>query len=269
MQHLEYLWRAPSMPSWENACKSGQCNEVQARWWEPKPVEELYDIIQDPWEVNNLAGDPAYQDRLVTMRNACFEKGISILDAGFLPEAERNIRSGEIATYDYMRSGEVPYQEIVDVAAMASLGDPDNLDLLVEKLEHEDSGVRYWAARGLRLLLDHLSPHVEQIRSAAFDPSLNVSATCAEILYLLGEREMAVRSLSRVLQSEESKARLHALNCIDHVGGTGEEFVGDCIRILKGYGELDRGRQYDARLIKWLFQKWEINPVDQGIEFTW
>jgi N-sulfoglucosamine sulfohydrolase len=57
-QHLEYLWRAPSIRSWEQAYLAGQCNEIQSAFWQPKPVEELYDTQNDPWEINNLACRP-------------------------------------------------------------------------------------------------------------------------------------------------------------------------------------------------------------------
>ena len=61
------------MRSWEEAFKAGECNEVQSRLWNSKPVEELYDTENDPWEVNNLAGDPAYSERLASMREASFQ----------------------------------------------------------------------------------------------------------------------------------------------------------------------------------------------------
>ena len=58
-QHINYLWQAPSMRSWEQAFLAGECNEVQSAFWKTKPSEELYDTENDPWEVNNLAADPA------------------------------------------------------------------------------------------------------------------------------------------------------------------------------------------------------------------
>jgi N-sulfoglucosamine sulfohydrolase len=63
-QYIEYLWRAPSCRSWEEAYLAGNCNEAQSAFWEEKPAEELYDVAADPWEVNNLAADPAYSDIL-------------------------------------------------------------------------------------------------------------------------------------------------------------------------------------------------------------
>src|SRR3546814_8310522 len=58
-QHVEFLWRAPSMRSWEKAYKAGELDSVQSVFWRPKPYEELYDCEADPHNIHNLAADPA------------------------------------------------------------------------------------------------------------------------------------------------------------------------------------------------------------------
>ena len=47
----------------------GKLTPQQAVFWAlSKPREELYDVINDPWETNNLAGDPAMQSVLEDLR---------------------------------------------------------------------------------------------------------------------------------------------------------------------------------------------------------
>ncbi len=49
--------------------KEGGLNEIQNRFWAAeRPAEELYDIVNDPFEINNLADDPVYSDRLAELR---------------------------------------------------------------------------------------------------------------------------------------------------------------------------------------------------------
>ena len=257
MQHLEYLWRAPSMRSWERAYLAGECNEVQSRYWKTKPVEELFDTENDPWEVNNLAADPAYAQKLDQMRMAMMEKSKEIRDAGFIPEADRIVRTGGRPAYDYMRSATLPFEEIRQAAFMATEADPENLERLTAMLENDDSAIRYWGLQGLIILGEKAVPSPEQVKKAALDSSWNVSVLAAEYLYMRGEKELATEALHRVLASDQPMARTAALNCIDVIGAGPGDFLQSCQDILESYELIDR--QYDVRVIQWLFEKWGLN----------
>lgn len=263
MQQLEFLWRAPSMQSWEREYLAGRCNEVQERFFKPKPVEELFDTENDPWEVHNLAGDPAYAEKLLDMRMACLEKAQSIRDAGFIPETERNIRSGDQAIYDYMRNPELPYDEILEAAMIASRRKADNLDRLRKMLEHEDSAIRYWGIQGLLQLGEVAGPALEDIAGAAFDDSWNVSVIAAEILYRQGRKDLSIECFRRILDCEFDMIRTMALNSIDNVGGSAEEFLDMCKVIPAKYDDIER--QYDIRALQGLVKKWGVEPASVGL----
>ena len=53
-----------------------------------KPPEELYDIQADPYELDNLADNPAYAADMVRLRQALDEWEASFPDLGMLPEEE-------------------------------------------------------------------------------------------------------------------------------------------------------------------------------------
>jgi N-sulfoglucosamine sulfohydrolase len=262
MQQLDYLWKAPSMASWEEEFKAGRCNEVQARFFNTKPVEELFDTENDPWEINNLAKDPAYADRLITMRIACLKKAISIVDAGFIPETDRNIRAGETPIYDYMRSESVPYEEILAAAVTASDSKPLNLDKLVLMLKHDDSAIRYWGIQGLLLLGEDARPALQEIGEAAFDKSWNVSVLGAEVLYRMGMKAESIKAFHRVLDCDQAMIRTIALSSINDIGGTPEEFLDICSVIPGKYEK--PGNQYDIRAFEGLLKKWDIDPATLG-----
>jgi arylsulfatase A-like enzyme len=263
MQQLEYLWRAPSMQSWEQEYLAGRCNEVQARFFEPKPVEELFDTENDPWEVNNLAHDPAQAERLLRMRTACLEKAVSMRDAGFIPETERNIRAGEMAIYDYMRSPDLPYKKILGAAVTASSKMPDNLNRLKEMLKHDDSAIRYWGIQGLLMLDEEARPALGDIGVAAFDDSWNVSVIASEILYRMGIKDKAIEAFQRLLDCDEDMIRTLALNSIDDIGGSAGEFLEMCRLVPAKYDNPER--QYDVRALLGLLKKWDIEASAVGL----
>jgi uncharacterized sulfatase len=72
----------------------GELTDAQALFFAPrKPPEELYDLVDDPWETNNLAGDPAMSRVLEELR-AKLDAWIEDLhpqlgwrDKGAVPEA--------------------------------------------------------------------------------------------------------------------------------------------------------------------------------------
>lgn len=61
----------------------------QALWFQqPKPKEELYDVINDPHQVNNLAQNPKYHKQLIALRKECENWVAQIDDKGLQPESE-------------------------------------------------------------------------------------------------------------------------------------------------------------------------------------
>ncbi|RIH64042.1 DUF229 domain-containing protein [Mariniphaga sediminis] len=267
-QHLEYLWRAPSVGSWEQAYLNGDCNETQSIFWNTKPAEELYDTENDPWEVNNLAGDPAYKDVLIRMRAANHEWVSRIEDTGFIPEADRIDRTGEMPVYDYMRSGQIDLEPVIDAAETATLGNPENLKTLQSFLKNDESAIRYWGATGLLILGENATPAKNDLLAALNDESANVVTVAAEALYNLGEKEPAKKALLSVLENPNGFARCHALNTIDCIGEKSPEIVEGVVNMIKGLPEMDRSR-YDLRAAKWLIDKWNLAPEDFGLNFSW
>ena len=60
----------------------------QAAYFKPKPGEELYDIKNDPWELNNLASSPKHKHLLDTMRAELNKWIVETDDQGRFSESE-------------------------------------------------------------------------------------------------------------------------------------------------------------------------------------
>ncbi len=72
--------------------KDGKLNEAQAFMWGPRVPEELYDLENDPHEINNLADDPKYAEVLAEHR-AILEEWIKETDdQGQHPESVESLR---------------------------------------------------------------------------------------------------------------------------------------------------------------------------------
>ena len=86
---VTYRERIPTMQELLRLRDASQLNEVQAQWFrETKPAVELFDCEADPHELNNLAEDPAYQEKLAALSAEMDRWLEAIGDQPNLPEKE-------------------------------------------------------------------------------------------------------------------------------------------------------------------------------------
>ena len=266
-QFIDYLWRAPSIRSWEAAYLAGECNEVQSIFWNTKPVEELYDTENDPWEVNNLAANSSYLEVLERMRAANRSWILEIKDAGFIPEATLVDLTENTNAYDYMRSGKVNLTQLVDAAEYATNPNPDP-QKLADMLDSDNIALTYWGATGLLILGEKARPALSKLKELASNHSHNGAIVAAECLYVLGEKESGTETLLRALRSENPFARVLALNVVDYVDDNSPEMRQAVVDMVKRIGDFNRNN-YDLRMAKFLLAKWEIDPQTLGIDMNW
>ncbi len=256
-QHQNYLWNALSVQSWEEAYNEGKCNSSQSIFWNEKPNEELYDVVNDPWEINNLANNPDYNDVLLRMRNENRKWVSSIHDAGFIPEAELVKNTSSIAPYDYLRANELSLDSIIDAAEKVTCESSVSIEHCIRYLKNDNSAIRYWGATGILIRKDSAMNAIPVLIEALNDSSPDVAIVSAETLYNLGEKEKAIKTLLKLLEDPQTEARCHALNVIDCLDIFSEAIHEKVKHILNSNPE--RIRDNDVRLAKWMVQKWETN----------
>lgn len=84
----EYRLHMPMMQEILRLKEKDSLNEELKRWFSLKPVEELYNVQNDPFELNNLATNPAYSNMLIKMRSALDDWIRLMRDKGFMQEKD-------------------------------------------------------------------------------------------------------------------------------------------------------------------------------------
>ncbi len=254
-QHINYLWKAKSMQSWEEACKSKNCNEKQARFWGTKPAEELYEISSDPHNVNNLVNDSQYKTILEKMRQANDNWLTEIKDKNFIPEGEYLKLTKDTNGYEYFSSENYNFDTIKKTAEIATSGDAGKLNDLIEALQNSDPLVRYWGAVGCCVLKDKAAPAKELLLAAVQDSSLDLRIVAAEALYNIGEKASAKKALKEILQINTftkwgpmEMIRCHAFNVVDLMDKEDKIFFENEIKTIAGREE----KGYDKRMAEYL-----------------
>ncbi|SMO73681.1 Arylsulfatase A [Fodinibius sediminis] len=255
-QHLWYLWKAPSMRSWEQEYKEGTLNEIQRQFFESKPVEELYDLSEDPYTVHNLASDPEYEDDLKRLRkkNARWvrEQG----DLGFIPEGIIDSLRGDQTLYEAVREKGVPIETIIETAEMASRGEKKYMDELAERLSHEDPSVRFWAAMGMAIGHEHAGGYIGLLKERSEDPVGTVRVAAAEALYASDRKETAFTIMDDALDHPEDHVKLQVLNLLESIrpDPIPEELMNHLQRLADTYEGRDGSGNYVFRASNWLVE---------------
>ncbi len=264
-QPLSYLFRARSINSWQREWESGNLDDIQSLFWKSKPREELYDTENDPWEVNNLADDPAYSPILLRMREENLNWVNRIGDSGFIPEAELIQLTKGTTVYDFLRSGDVNLSSIIDAAEKASTASSDSLPILLEYLDSENSAIRFWGATGLRIIQNDAKSEIEKLKQAMNDDSITVTNVLSEVLYNLGEHDMARSKLIENLEKGNHYSRVHTLNVIDVLDFDDNVTKQAMLRFYERNFENDRSR-YDLRMGRYLLKKWGLK-INSGPDY--
>ncbi|MBA2113991.1 sulfatase-like hydrolase/transferase [Bremerella alba] len=218
-QHIDYMFQTPTTQVWKEMYDAGELNESQSHFWEEKPSEELYDLVNDPDEVNNLAGDPKYAEQHVVLREVLYQWQAAIGDIGFLPEDEIHARSGELTPFELRQK--YPLTLVMGVAMLASTRDPERLPVLISQLSSQESAVRYWAALGILMQKETAVEQARsQLRAALDDQSPSVRCIAAETLGCYGNDEdvkLALDTLGKLADPTENGVYVSmlALNSID------------------------------------------------------
>jgi arylsulfatase A-like enzyme len=189
--HLDYAWKVPAMASWERAFKAGQCDEIQSIFWREKPTEELYDETADPYEVHNLATNPAHAADLARLRTALHDQMLANRDAGVLPESEMAAmpaKAGSVyaATHD---PATYPVERVLDAADVASQRDPAAVPKLIEWSKDSFPAVRYWAAVGCCVRGSAAKDATAALTQLSTDSSAAVRIAADEALVRLGHAD--------------------------------------------------------------------------------
>ncbi len=256
-QHINYMWQTPTTQVWEQMFKDGKLNAAQSAFWKTKPAEELYDLTTDRDEVNNLAASAEHAATLEKMRTALRAHAARIRDVGILPEGEMHRRSRGTTPYDLAHDASFPFARIYEMAELASSLRADAMPALKAASADADSGVRYWAIRGLGMRgADGVKAGHDELTKALDDAAPDVRIAAAEALGLFGSKGDLARVLPLLAHDADwSKTdvftAMAALNALTALGDKAAPLAAT-IKALPAKGEASdpRFKEYVPRLLE-------------------
>lgn len=211
-----YPYNVPSWVAWQKAWKAGKLTGIHRQFWESTQApEELYDLSKDPWEVHNLANDPAFQGKLVALRERLKRTMRAATDTGLVPEPLFSRVAAGSTVADYVQSSRFNYDGILDLAFAATQRDAKALPKLAGALSSKDPIARYWALCGMAVLGNSAAGEADAIKPLLADPT-SINRTAAGLaLWEIGDHSLAKRSLlADVAGTSNSWDLLYLLNTL-------------------------------------------------------
>ena len=180
-----------------------------------RPVEELYDLVNDPWEMNNLAGDPKYSGLLANMRALLWQTSEETGDLGYIPEPileELGKQYGNKSNVLAAPENKDLQLDCFQMLETAALGD---IPGMLGGLTHTRPEVRFWAAYGLGNVGKLDDNAITALGNALRDVSDPVAIAAARALCLSGMAEPALQVLIDNLDNDNLITGMYAIRFIE------------------------------------------------------
>ena len=190
-----YQWGMPANLAWDEYVMTGKCdNEDWLLPFKPKHPEMLFDLENDPWELNNVADNPDYKEKLHFFRSEVSKHIRKTNDLGFFV---RGLRKKHGGLYQWVRETGFPLIDLFTAAEIAGVATLKDIDKLEEMLASSHPEIRYWGAIGFCTLgsqkIISKSSHI--LMQSVDDNVPEVACAAAEAICYLGESEKGLEKL--------------------------------------------------------------------------
>ena len=191
--------------------RCGRMNADQQHIMEPRAIEYLYDMEKDPWELNNLAERPEFQEKLNEFRLALTGYLVDIRDANLIPEYSLD---GKIPYELRLDDKFYPVRKVVDMAMLGGQG-VNVLQRQIDGLRSSVDLVVYWASVGLFSQGERIREMLPELKKIANSVSYPPARLWLAATILNQEDDSCSRTLlEQYLTSTNDFLRVYALNVL-------------------------------------------------------
>ena len=231
----------------------GKLNSLQAKAFQPtRPIEELYDLENDPFETKNLAADTAHQETLIHLRSKLQAWMIETKDMGLVPEPILEDLGKKFGSKYAAFKAEENKSLVKDLLAIIEAGERADISKIQDGLNSNRPSIRYWAVKAVgNKKIKGLKAEVERLLK---DKDAAVRVSAAESIAQFGEFKKASDLLIEEMQNKNLLVGLYAIRAIEAIGEPIRAFTKNDVKKA-----LRNPYEFTKRVAKRLVREWEIN----------
>lgn len=230
-----YRYKQLGYQQWLKMYKEGKLNKDQAKFFEPKEAEELYDVLADPYELNNLAKNTKYKSVVKELRNKLNKQICELPDLSFYPEFYLvNYAFDNPVAFGQKHKNDI--KKYIKAANLMTLPFAKVKSKLLKSLQDDDPWVRYWALISCSAFGDEAKEFTSTIKVIANnDAQLVNKVRAAEFLGLIRAENPNKVMTNALYESKDGAEALLILNSIVMLqdGKTNYTFTIDKSKISK------------------------------------
>ncbi len=138
-----YRYKMLAYQEWQKLFDQGSLDRNQNQFFLPRAPEALYDLKNDPHELNNLAADPDYRQVLHELRKELQHQVKSMPDLSFFPETVL-IEDAIANPVQYGQAHRQEISELIDIADLSLLSFSKAKKRIKKALKSDNPWKRYW-----------------------------------------------------------------------------------------------------------------------------
>ncbi len=209
-----YRYKQLGYQQWHDLYETNKLNPGQARFFQPKQPEELYDLEADPYETINLAKKAEYQNVLKELRTNLNRRVSKMPDLSFYPEffLINNAFDNPVA---FGQKHKKDIERYIEISNLMLLGFDKAKTKLARALHSSDPWERYWALINCSAFGMEAQEFAEQAAEMAIhDRELINKVRAAEFLGLIRFQDPVKVMTKALYNSKDGAEALLILNSI-------------------------------------------------------
>lgn len=197
-------------------------NELQGRFYNTtRPAEELYDLENDPFEINNLALNPDYKSKLEELSSVLYDWMDETKDPGLIPEPYLE-ELGALHGNKYTAMKQPEFKNInARLISIIEAGENQDITALLEASYSGEPAERYWAATWLGVNKEASAKDKLTSLTNDTEPSVRIAANLA--LYKVNPDYNPIPALGKEINHKNGIVGMYAMNAIEQTGIRNEE----------------------------------------------